>query len=103
MVDIRPIGGDSLSTILEESTGSTGSTQTHTITIPYEEEFPAFPLALEAQSSPSAPMNHPTKGRQTKGELLRWKETPIAQLTGWSERMSKRHEQMRVGAPFNTI
>jgi hypothetical protein len=43
MVDIRQIGGDSLSTILEESTGSTGSTQTHTIINPYEEEFPAFP------------------------------------------------------------
>jgi hypothetical protein len=37
MVDIRQIGWDSLSTILEESTGSTGST--HAITDPYEEEF----------------------------------------------------------------
>jgi hypothetical protein len=34
MMDIRQTGGDSLSTILEESTGSTGSTQTHTITNP---------------------------------------------------------------------
>jgi hypothetical protein len=34
MVDIRHIGGDSLSTIREESTGSTGSTRA--ITIPYE-------------------------------------------------------------------
>jgi hypothetical protein len=41
MVDIRQIGGDSLSIIREESTGSTGST--HAITNPYEEEFPAFP------------------------------------------------------------
>jgi hypothetical protein len=39
MVDIRQIGGDSLSTILEESTRSTSST--HAITNPYE--FPAFP------------------------------------------------------------
>jgi hypothetical protein len=43
MVDIRQIGGDLLSTIPEESIGSTGSTQTHTITNPYEEEFPVFP------------------------------------------------------------
>jgi hypothetical protein len=43
MVDIRQIGGDLLSTIPEESVGSTGSTQTHTITNPYEEEFPVFP------------------------------------------------------------
>jgi hypothetical protein len=41
MVDIRQIGGDSLSTILEESIESTGST--HKITNPYEEEFLAFP------------------------------------------------------------
>jgi hypothetical protein len=59
MVDIRQIGGDSLSTIPEESTGSTSST--HATTNPYE--FPAFPLASEAQSSPSALTNHPTNGR----------------------------------------
>jgi hypothetical protein len=58
-VDIRQISGDSLSTIWEESVRSTGSAQTHTITNPYEEEFLVFPPALEAQSSPSTPMNHP--------------------------------------------
>jgi hypothetical protein len=98
MVDIRQIGGDSLSTIREESTRSTGSTRS--ITNPYEEEFPAFPLALEVQSSPSAPTNHPVKGRWTKRKLLRWKETPIAWLIGWSERMLN---TQRVGAPFNAI
>jgi hypothetical protein len=72
MLDIRQIGGDSLSTIWEESTRSIGLARTHTITNPYEEEFLAFPLALEAQSSPSALMNHPMKGRWTKRELLRW-------------------------------
>jgi hypothetical protein len=41
MVDIRQIGGDLLSTMWEESTGSTGST--HAITNPNEEEFPMFP------------------------------------------------------------
>jgi hypothetical protein len=98
MVDIRQIGGDSLSTIREESTGSTGSTRA--ITNPCEEEFPAFPLALEAQSSPSALTNHPAKGRRTKREPLGWKETPIARLAGWSERMLN---TQRVGAPFNVI
>jgi hypothetical protein len=49
-------------------------------------------------------MNHPTKERWTKRELLGWKEMPIAWLIGWSERMSKRHEQtQRVGAPFDVI
>jgi hypothetical protein len=43
LVDIRQIGGDSLSTTQEESTGSTSSTRTHVVTNPYEEEFPAFP------------------------------------------------------------
>jgi hypothetical protein len=43
MVDIRQIGGDSLSTIPEGSTRSTGSTQTHIVTNPYEEELLAFP------------------------------------------------------------
>jgi hypothetical protein len=93
MVDIRQIGGDSLSTISEESTGSIGSTQTHTITNPYEEKFPTFPSASEAQSLPSAPLNHIAKGRRTKRELLGWKETPIAWLAGWSERMPKRRKQ----------
>jgi hypothetical protein len=41
MVGIRQIGGDLPFTILEESTGSTGST--HAITNPYEEEFLVFP------------------------------------------------------------
>jgi hypothetical protein len=41
MVDIRQIHGDSLSTIPEEHSESTGST--HAITNPYEKEFPAFP------------------------------------------------------------
>jgi hypothetical protein len=41
MVDIRQIGGDSLSTFQEESTESTGSTCA--ITNPYEEEFSTFP------------------------------------------------------------
>jgi hypothetical protein len=41
MVDIRQIGGDSLSTIQEESTRSTGST--HAITNPYEGKFSVFP------------------------------------------------------------
>jgi hypothetical protein len=98
MVDIRQIGGDSLSSIQEESTGSTGST--HVITNPYEEEFPVFPLALEVQSSPSATTIHPTKGRWPKRELLMWKETPIAWLTGWSERMLN---TQRVSTPFNVI
>jgi hypothetical protein len=44
MVDIRKIGGDSLSTIREESTRSTSST--HAITNPYEEEFPTFPASF---------------------------------------------------------
>jgi hypothetical protein len=43
-------------------------------------------------------------GRQTKRELPGWKETPIEQLTGWSERMSKRCEKTQsVGAPFSVI
>jgi hypothetical protein len=89
MMDIRQIDGDLLSTIQEESTGSTGST--HAITNPYE-EFLVFPSASKVLSSPSAPMNHPAKGRRTKSELLGWKETSIAWLTGWSERMLKMHE-----------
>jgi hypothetical protein len=87
MVDIRQIGGDSLSTIPEESTGSNGPTQTHTITNPYKEEFPAFPLALEAQSSPSAPTNHLAKGRRTKRELLRLATMLCCGL--WSVRLSE--------------
>jgi hypothetical protein len=98
MVDIRQIGGDSLSTIQEESTGSTSST--HVITNPYDEEFLEFPLALEVQSSPSATTIHPVKGRRPKRELLVWKETPIAWLVGWSERMLN---TQRVSAPFNAI
>jgi hypothetical protein len=70
MVDIRQIGGDSLSTIPKESTGSIGSTQTHTITNSNKEEFPAFPPTSKAQSSPSVLMNHLMKGRWTKRELL---------------------------------
>jgi hypothetical protein len=98
MVDIRQNGGDLLSTVQEESIGFTGST--YAITNPYEEEFLAFPPALEAQSSPSALTNHPAKGRQTKRELLGWKETPIARLVGWAERMPN---TQRDGAPFNAI
>jgi hypothetical protein len=52
-----------------------------------------FPPASEVQSSPLASMNHPAKGRRAKRELLGWKETPIARLAEWSERMLKRHEQ----------
>jgi hypothetical protein len=85
MVNIRQIGGDLLSTIREESTRSTGST--HAITNPYEEEFPAFPLALEAQSSPSAPTNHLAKGRRTKRELLRLATMLCCGL--WSVRLSE--------------
>jgi hypothetical protein len=100
MVDIRQNGGDLPFTILEESTGSTGST--HAITNPYEEEFLVFPPALEVQSSPSALMNHPMKGRWTKSELLRWKEMSIARLAGWSDRMPKmRAQTQRVGALFD--
>jgi hypothetical protein len=62
------MGGDLLSTIQEESTRSTGSTRA--ITNPYEEEFLVSPLALEVQSLPSAPTNHPAKGRWTKREVL---------------------------------
>jgi hypothetical protein len=46
VVEIRQIGGDSLSTILEESTGSTeshGTNYTHTLVDPYGQEFLTFP------------------------------------------------------------
>jgi hypothetical protein len=46
VVEIRQIREDSLSTILEESTGSTGphgANYTHTLIDPYGEVFPAFP------------------------------------------------------------
>jgi hypothetical protein len=46
VVEIRQIGGDSLSTIPKESTGSTkshGTSYTRTLIDPYGQEFPAFP------------------------------------------------------------
>jgi hypothetical protein len=46
VVEIRQIGEDSLSTILEESTGSTeshGTNHTRTLIDPYGQEFPTFP------------------------------------------------------------
>jgi hypothetical protein len=46
MVDIRQIGQDSFSIILEEGTGSTeshGTSYTCTLIDPYGKEFPAFP------------------------------------------------------------
>jgi hypothetical protein len=46
VVEIRQIGEDSLSTIPEESTGSTkshGTSYTRTLIDPYGQEFPAFP------------------------------------------------------------
>jgi hypothetical protein len=46
VVEIRKIEEDSLSTILEESTGSTESHKTnytHTLIDPYGQEFPTFP------------------------------------------------------------
>jgi hypothetical protein len=46
VVQIKQIGEDSLSTIPEESTGSTGShgtNYTRTLIDPYGEDFPAFP------------------------------------------------------------
>jgi hypothetical protein len=46
VAEIRQIGEDSLSTILEESTGSTeshGTSYTRTLIDPYVQEFPAFP------------------------------------------------------------
>jgi hypothetical protein len=45
-------------------------------------------------------MNHPVRERQTKRELLGWKEMSIAWLAGWSERMLN---TQRDGAPFNLI
>jgi hypothetical protein len=102
MVDIKQIGGDSLSTIWEESIGSTSSAQPHTITNPYEEEFPVFPSGFGGAIFAINTDEPSPKGRQTKRELLGWKETPIARLTRWSERMLMRREQtQRVGAPFD--
>jgi hypothetical protein len=49
VVEIRQIKEDSLSTILEESTGSTrphGTNHTRTLIDPYGEDFPAFPLGF---------------------------------------------------------
>jgi hypothetical protein len=46
VVEIRQIGEDSLSTILEESIGSTeshGTNHTRTLIDPYGQEFPTFP------------------------------------------------------------
>jgi hypothetical protein len=46
VVELRQIGEDSLSTILEESTGSTeshGTSYTCTLIDPYGQEFSAFP------------------------------------------------------------
>jgi hypothetical protein len=50
VVEIRQIGEDLLSTIPEESTGSTkshGTSYTRTLIDPYGQEFPAFPPDFE--------------------------------------------------------
>jgi hypothetical protein len=87
MVDIRQIGRDLLSTISEESTRSTGST--HAITNPYEEEFLTFPR-LRRHDLCHQHLGTILRRGDRPRELLEWKETPIARLVGWSERMPKR-------------
>jgi hypothetical protein len=78
VVEIRQIGEDSLSTILEESTRSTeahGTSYTRTLIDPYGQEFWLFHPALEAPSSPLAMMSPLMMGRPIKRGSLRRKET----------------------------
>jgi hypothetical protein len=67
VVEIRQIGGDSLSIILKESTGSTksrGTSYTHTLIDPYGQEFlafsPDFGGAVFAISNDEPPRNRET-------------------------------------------
>jgi hypothetical protein len=104
VVEIRQIGEDSLSTILEESTRSTGShgtnytrsTRSHgtnytrTLIDPYGEEFPAFPpsfggVVFAVTNDEPLAMERPIK----RGSLRR-KETPTTGLIESTWRMPKR-------------
>jgi hypothetical protein len=85
VVEIRQIGEDSLSTISEESTGSTeshGTNYTRTLIDPYGQEFLAFPTGFRGTVFAVSNDEPPTTGRLIKRGLLGRKETPIVGLGG---------------------
>jgi hypothetical protein len=93
VVEIGQIGGDSLSTILEESTESTRSHRTnytYTLIDPYGQEFPAFPLGFGGAIFAVSNDEPPATGRPIKRGSLGRKETLIVGLRESTWRMPKR-------------
>jgi hypothetical protein len=73
VVEIRQIGEDSLSTILEESTRSHGTNYTRTLIDPYGEEFSAFPPGFEGAVFAVSNDETPRDG-ETDQERVAWEE-----------------------------
>jgi hypothetical protein len=79
VVEIRQIGEDSLSTIPEESTGSTESHETnytHALIDPYGQEFLAFPPGFEGAVF-AISNNEPPRGGETDQEKVTREERNV--------------------------
>jgi hypothetical protein len=93
VVEIRQIREDSLSIILEESTGSTeshGTSYTYTLINPYGQGFLAFPPSFEGIVFAVSNDEPLMMGRPIKRGSLRRKETSIIGLRESTWRMSER-------------
>jgi hypothetical protein len=76
VVEIRQIGGDSLSTILEESIRSTeshGTNYTRTLIDPYGQEFPTFPPGFGGTVF-AVSNDEPPRDEETDQERVAWEK-----------------------------